>query len=63
MKYFREEENPTARLPQNFVQGFLEVGTIEYSHSRNEKTDDPQGTQLTFVHGYKARFCTRDAKP
>ena len=25
MKYFREEENPTARLPENFVQGFLEV--------------------------------------
>ncbi len=28
MKYFREEENPTARLPQNFMQGFLEVGFI-----------------------------------
>ena len=25
MKYFREEENPTARLPQSFMQGFLEV--------------------------------------
>lgn len=25
MKYFRESENPTARLPQNFMQSFLEV--------------------------------------
>ncbi|KAL2036983.1 hypothetical protein N7G274_010268 [Stereocaulon virgatum] len=24
MKYFRETENPTARLPQDFMQGFLE---------------------------------------
>ena len=26
MKYFRETENPTARLPAGFMQGFLEVG-------------------------------------
>ena len=25
MKYFRKEEDPTARLPKNFMQGFLEV--------------------------------------
>lgn len=25
MKYFREQENPTARLPENFMQSFLEV--------------------------------------
>lgn len=25
LKYFREKENPTARLPQSFMQGFLEV--------------------------------------
>lgn len=25
MKYFREEENPTARLPANFMQSFLEA--------------------------------------
>ncbi|ETN40814.1 uncharacterized protein HMPREF1541_05094 [Cyphellophora europaea CBS 101466] len=24
MKYFRKEEDPTARLPKNFMQGFLE---------------------------------------
>ncbi|KAL8996780.1 MAG: hypothetical protein Q9169_003803 [Polycauliona sp. 2 TL-2023] len=24
LKYFREKENPTAKLPQNFMQGFLE---------------------------------------
>ena len=28
MKYFRETENPTARLPASFMQGFLEVGTV-----------------------------------
>lgn len=26
MKYFRETENPTAKLPAGFMQGFLEVG-------------------------------------
>ena len=26
LKYFRAEEDPKARLPNNFVQGFLEVG-------------------------------------
>jgi len=25
LKYFRAEEDPTARLPQNFMSGFLEV--------------------------------------
>jgi NADH dehydrogenase (ubiquinone) 1 alpha subcomplex subunit 6 len=25
MKYFRKEEDPAARLPKNFMQGFLEV--------------------------------------
>lgn len=25
MKYFRQEEDPTARLPNNFISGFLEV--------------------------------------
>lgn len=25
LKYFRAEEDPKARLPNNFVQGFLEV--------------------------------------
>ena len=28
MKYFRETENPTARLPAGFMQGFLEVSTV-----------------------------------
>ena len=26
MKYFRAEEDPTAKLPNNFISGFLEVG-------------------------------------
>ena len=29
MKYFRKEEDPTARLPKNFMQGFLEVSLCE----------------------------------
>lgn len=28
MKYFRKEEDPTARLPNNFISGFLEVRDI-----------------------------------
>ena len=31
MKYFRKEEDPTARLPKNFMQGFLEVRTVNAS--------------------------------
>ncbi|KAN0073483.1 hypothetical protein V8E54_008703 [Elaphomyces granulatus] len=27
MKYFRPEEDPNARLPPNFISGFLEVGS------------------------------------
>ncbi|PGH04769.1 hypothetical protein AJ79_06991 [Helicocarpus griseus UAMH5409] len=29
MKYFRAEEDPTAKLPKNFMSGFLEVSTGE----------------------------------
>ena len=25
LKYFRKEEDPKARLPKNFMEGFLEV--------------------------------------
>ncbi len=28
LKYFREKENPTAKLPQTFMQGFLEVCSL-----------------------------------
>lgn len=27
LKYFRAEEDPKTRLPKNFIQGFLEVGS------------------------------------
>jgi len=27
LKYFRAEEDPKARLPANFIQGFLEVSS------------------------------------
>lgn len=39
MKFFREEENPDARLPANFMQGFLEVG-INNIHLRNVRVAD-----------------------
>lgn len=31
LKYFRAEEDPKARLPQNFIQGFLEVCKMSYT--------------------------------
>jgi hypothetical protein len=31
LKYFRAEEEPSARLPQNFISGFLEVGILPTS--------------------------------
>lgn len=33
LKYFREKENPTVKLPENFIQGFLEVHS--YSQLQN----------------------------
>ena len=29
LKYFRAEEDPKARLPKNFIQGFIEVSLFE----------------------------------
>jgi NADH dehydrogenase (ubiquinone) 1 alpha subcomplex subunit 6 len=29
LKYFRAEEDPKAKLPDNFINGFLEVGIIQ----------------------------------
>ena len=28
LKYFRADEDPTAKLPNNFITGFLEVWTV-----------------------------------
>lgn len=33
MKYFRVEEDPTAKLPKNFMSGFLEVSHTRYQPS------------------------------
>ena len=54
MKFFREEENPDARLPANFMQGFLEVGTTNSYQSRLRQADSPVGAQLIFTNGYRA---------
>lgn len=51
MKYFREEENPTARLPRNFIQGFLEVDFIvERKHAA--LANGLAGTELTLCLGH-----------
>jgi len=46
MKYFRETENPTARLPQNFMQGFLEVGLDSVHTTENLSDHLSLGAQL-----------------
>ena len=43
MKFFREEENPDARLPANFMQGFLEVCTTNIHLTRLKVADSPLG--------------------
>ena len=43
MKFFREEENPDARLPANFMQGFLEVCTTDIRLTEPRVADSPLG--------------------
>ena len=57
MKFFREEENPDARLPANFMQGFLEVATIIYLQIPR-LADSHLGAQLIFMMGIELDFCT-----
>ena len=38
LKYFRETENPTTKLPQNFMQGFLEVTETLFNHRAEQDT-------------------------
>ncbi|EON65944.1 NADH dehydrogenase (ubiquinone) 1 alpha subcomplex 6 [Coniosporium apollinis CBS 100218] len=33
LKYFRAEEDPKARLPQNFINGFLEVSSPAWANA------------------------------
>jgi NADH dehydrogenase (ubiquinone) 1 alpha subcomplex subunit 6 len=35
LKYFRAEEDPKAKLPQNFIQGFIEVGLMSSCFAPN----------------------------
>ena len=56
MKFFREEENLDARLPANFMQGFLEVGTTNIHLLKLRIADSPPGAQLIVMNGYRA--CT-----
>ena len=54
MKFFREEENPDARLPANFMQGFLEVSTTSIHLPQLRMADSPLGAQLIIMNGYRA---------
>ena len=54
MKFFREEENLDARLPANFMQGFLEVGTTNIHLPKLRVADSPLGAQLIIMNGYRA---------
>jgi len=35
MKYFRVEEDPKAKLPKNFISGFLEVWCVYATPTTN----------------------------
>ena len=45
MKYFRAEEDPAAKLPANFMQGFLEVSSLPGT-ARGAADADSAGPQL-----------------
>ena len=54
MKFFREEENPDARLPADFMQGFLEVRTTNIHLPKLRMANSPLGAQLIIMNGYRA---------
>ena len=54
MKFFREEENPDARLPADFMQGFLEVATTYIYLRVLRLADSPLGAQLIVMNGCRA---------
>ncbi len=35
LKYFRADEEPTAQRPKDFMDGFLQVSSLRYLHSRS----------------------------
>lgn len=54
LKYFRGEENPNARLPKNFIDGFLEVTSlIPPNSSPQANLFSRDGTEcLFFFHSF-----------
>ena len=48
LKYFRAEEDPNARRPQNFMSGFLEVWPISLAQETLSLIMN-LGTQLNFI--------------
>lgn len=54
LKYFRADEDPNARLPKNFLSGFLEVIVLFLLKAHSKLTSSP-GTQLnacSFSHNF-----------
>lgn len=51
LKYFRAEEEPKAKLPKNFIQGFIEVSRgKKYLACMKSSTDGSIGTELRKLH-------------
>jgi len=49
MKYFRQEEDPTAKLPRNFISGFLEVSDACLTRVEAQEVDmNSLGTKLIY---------------
>ncbi len=55
LKYFRAEEDPNARRPQNFMTGFLEVGSylpclISVADTKSRVGTECRSSFYSFVH-------------
>ena len=65
MKYFRQEEEPRARFPKNFIGGFLEVGTdvdkVAWSRLIQRRGGiDPAASKINLVHSSLIRRLRSD---
>jgi hypothetical protein len=73
LKYFRAEEDPKAKLPNNFINGFLEVGIIQLvnikwmlimdcrvvtKQASNPDTDEPGNRSMYIAETIPFPSCT-----
>lgn len=61
LKYFRAEEDPSARLPKNFIQGFIEVWTQSVSNSNASErlaNDECRGETRCAQEAGACKYCT-----